>query len=525
MPNTIELLTLAAYAVAFTTMLSCCALPLFGILQQEGYHSGDAVKWYARKKNMLRRRYQLLALCLVLITALLGLCFCFLGGYAELIEAAGYVGLCALFVFASRKALKVPLNPTKRLIRLVICTYLLVFAAVYGAEIGLFCASSAIGQPWAFALRMAPVGLFPALLFLFAAAANGVMMGYEVPRARHFVKKAAFALQECDCVKVGITGSFAKTSVKTFAAQMLSKKFNVKATPASYNTPIGIAKFVNEEGLGCDIFLAEMGARHVGDIKELCEMVRPKVGVVTGISSQHLETFGSLEAIKREKGELARAAEKVILGGTAADLGGNAMTEGRDFRAENIQLYCDKTTFTLVIGEKRADLETKILGRHAAEDIALSAALCLSLGMTFEEIVSAVPALTPVPHRLERMQNGGVIILDDSYNSNPAGAQNAVEVLKCAAGKKVVVTPGLVELGELEENANEELGKALVGLDAVILVGETRVLAVRNGYKAGGGDEGKLKIVPTLSAAQALLGELLQSGDAVLFLNDLPDKY
>ncbi len=525
MPNTTEFLIIATYSAAFSAILSYCALPLFGILQQENYASGDAVKWYVKKKNMLRRRYQLLALCVVLITALLGLCFSFLGAFAEIIEAAGYIGLCALFAFAFRKALKVPVDFTKRLIRLFICTYLLIFAALFGCGIGLFCAEEAIGHPLALALRMAPVGLFPALLFAFVAAANCVMKAYEIPRGRYFIKKAARALAESACIKVGVTGSFGKTSVKTYAAQMLSGKFRVIATPASYNTPIGIAKTVNNGGLDCDIFLAEMGARHVGDIKELCEMVKPSVGVVTGVCAQHLETFKSLENIMREKGELARAAEKVVLGESVASMREDAFAAGRDFKAENIDICCDKTTFTLVIGENRAVVETRLLGRHAAEDIAISAALCYMLGMTFEEIVAAIPRLNPVPHRLERSESGGVVILDDSYNSNPAGAKNAVEVLRLSAGKKVIVTPGLVELGELDEEANEALGRELVGLDTVVLVGETRVLAVRNGYKENGGDEEKLKIVPTLAAAQIVLSEILQVGDTVLFLNDLPDKY
>lgn len=523
--NTTELMIFAAFSVAFTTILTYCALPLFGILQQENYGSGDAVKWYCKKRNMLRRRYQLLALCLVLITAILGLSFAFLGAYAEIVGAAAYIGLCALFVFAFRHALKVPVNPTKRLVRLVICTYVLLFAAIYGAEIGLYYAASAIGHPLAAALRLVPLGLFPILLFLFSAAANCVMKVYEVPRSRHFIKKAKKTLGASGCVKVGITGSFAKTSVKHIAAEILSNKFRVKATPASFNTPIGIAKTVNGEGLDCDIFLAEMGARHVGDIRELCDMVCPSFAVVTGVCAQHLETFGSLDNIIKEKGELARAAKIVVLGETAGMMREDALKEGRDFAAENVELFSDKTSFNLRIGENSAAVETKLLGRHAAEDLALAAALCHALGMTFEEIVSAIPAVTPVPHRLERLESRGLVILDDSYNSNTEGAKNAVEVLKLCGGKRVVVTPGLVELGEMEEEENAALGRELVGLDHVILVGETRVLAVRNGYKDGGGDEKNLKIVPTLAAAEVLLGELLQAGDSVLFLNDLPDKY
>ncbi len=523
--TTTRLLIFAALSVAFTTILICCALPLFGILQQENYGSGDAVKWYCKKRNMLRRRYQLLALCLVLVTAILGLCFAFLGAYAEIVGAVAYIGLCALFVFAFRRALKVPVKPTKRLVRLVTCTYVLFFAAIYGSEIGLFYAARAIGHPLAEALRPVPLGLFPILLFLFAAAANCVMKVYEVPRSRHFIKKAKKTLDASGCVKVGITGSFAKTSVKHIAAEILSKKFRVKATPASFNTPIGIAKTVNGEGLDCDIFLAEMGARHVGDIRELCDMVCPSFAVVTGVCAQHLETFHSLDNIIKEKGELARTAKVAVLGASAEAMREDALKEGRDFAAENVELFADKTSFTLRIGERSAAVETKMLGRHAAEDIALAAALCHALGMTFEEILSAIPAVTPVPHRLERLESGGLVILDDSYNSNTEGARNAVEVLKLCGGKKVAVTPGLVELGEIEEEENAALGRELVGLDLVILVGETRVLAVRNGYKEGGGDEKKLKIVPTLAAAEVLLSECLQAGDSVLFLNDLPDKY
>ncbi len=525
MPNTMQLLTIAAFSVAFTTVLISCAMPLFGILQQEGYACGGTLRWYLKKRCMLRRRYHLLALCLVLIVGLLGLSFSFLGPFAQIIEAVGYLGMCGLFVLAFRRALKVPVVFTRRLVRLLICTYLLVFAAMFGAELGLFCAVEVLGSPWAEVLRMAPLGLFPALLVLFVAAADCIMSVYEIPRARRLIKRAARLLAESRCIKVGITGSFAKTSVKMYAAQLLSRKFSVKATPASYNTPIGIAKFVNGEGLDCDIFLAEMGARHVGDIRELCDMVKPTLGVVTGVCPQHLETFRSMENILREKGELARAAETVILGETAASMREDALIAGRDFSAKNIHISLDKTQFTLTLGEYSAVVEAPLLGRHAAEDIALSAALCSALGMTFEELVAAIPTLSPVPHRLEKMESGGVTILDDSYNSNPAGARNAVEVLKAAAGKRFVVTPGLVELGELEEQENEELGRELVGLDRVILVGETQVLAVRNGYKNAGGDEERLTIVPTLAAAQALLASSLSVGDAVLFLNDLPDKY
>lgn len=518
-------LIIAAYAVLFALALTLCSLPLLGILQQEGYGGGALLKWYHKRGHVLSHRYALLSLSLLLLTGLFSLTFSFLGAdYADIIAGVIYLGLCSVFIYAFRYALKVPVHRTKRLIRLAICLYVLLFAALFGAGIGLYCAAESIGYDLARTLRIVPIALFPVLLVLFVALAGLIMKAYEVPRSRSLIKKAKRTLGTSACVKVGITGSFGKTSVKYIAAQLLQGR-RVIFTPASFNTPIGIAKCVNEGGLDCDIFLAEMGARHVGDIQELCDMVQPTVGVVTGICAQHLESFKSLENIAREKGELARRTERTILGKTAATLKEDALVEGRDFGAEEVELSPEGTSFTLRIGGEKKRVHTKLLGRHAAEDIALAAALCTELGVPMSEICARISALEPAPHRLQRLEGNGVHILDDSYNSNTEGAKNAVEVLKLFGGKKFVVTPGLVELGEMEEEKNEALGGSLAGLDRVILVGETRVMAVRRGYLAAGGREENLTVVPTLTLAQGLLEKELSAGDSVLFLNDLPDKY
>ena len=205
--------------------------------------------------------------------------------------------------------------------------------------------------------------------------------------------------------------------------------------------------------------------------------------------------------------------------------GGNALVMGRDFDAEDVRISQEETSFTLRLKDTRIPVTVPVLGRHAAEDIALAAALAYALGMHADAIAAGIKKIVPVPHRLERKEANGVVILDDAYNCNEEGAKNAVEVLKCGGGKKFVVTPGIVELGELEEEVNAALGAALAGLDRVILVGETLVLAVRGGYLQAGGDQAALTIVPTLQAAQALLAEELGAGDCVLFLNDLPDIY
>ena len=145
--------------------------------------------------------------------------------------------------------------------------------------------------------------------------------------------------------------------------------------------------------------------------------------------------------------------------------------------------------------------------------------------MSAEEIATGIAKIKPVPHRLEKSEANGVTILDDSYNCNEEGARYAVEVLRLFEGDKWVVTPGIVELGILEVEKNEALGASFVGLDRIVLVGETLVQAVKKGYSAAGGDKEKIRTVPTLKDAQELLSKELKTGDTVLVLNDLPDIY
>lgn len=159
------------------------------------------------------------------------------------------------------------------------------------------------------------------------------------------------------------------------------------------------------------------------------------------------------------------------------------------------------------------------------DNLALAAKCAYILGMSGEEIAAAIAKIDFIEHRLQLIKSGGVNILDDGYNSNVKGAAAALEVLRSFGGGKIAVTPGLVELGMLEEKENYHLGEQLVGLDCVILVGETLISPVRKGYIDNGGDIKALKIVPTLQAAQEELKNILKDGDTVLFLNDLPDIY
>ncbi len=170
---------------------------------------------------------------------------------------------------------------------------------------------------------------------------------------------------------------------------------------------------------------------------------------------------------------------------------------------------------------KRA--HTRLLGAHAAENIALAAEAAFAVGMTLDEIVCAIENIDFIEHRLQLIKSGDVNILDDGYNSNVKGARAALKVLKLFDGRKIVVTPGLVELGVLEKQENSALGSELAGFDMVILVGDTLVQPVREGYLQNGGDAEKITVCQTLAAAQEQLKNYLHAGDTVLFLNDLPD--
>ncbi len=347
-----------------------------------------------------------------------------------------------------------------------------------------------------------------------------------------------------DLIKVGITGSFGKTSTKFIAQTILSEKYNTLATPSSFNTPMGLTRVIREQLLPeHQVFLAEMGAKHKGDIAELVGLVRPKYGVITSIAKQHLETFGDLDTIIRTKYELIEGlpadgvavfpddagicrdcyekttVEKAIVGlNDAPDL---------FLRAENIQVGQFGSRFTLICGEESLACETKLLGRHNIQNILLACALARKLGLTLEEIARGVGKIEPVEHRLQIMPTAnGLIVIDDAFNANPAGVRAALEVLRAFDGQRIVVTPGMVELGDEEDEQNRAFGEAMAdSCDVAILVGPKHTAPIRAGLLGKSFPEDKIHSVRTLEEASAIFGKISRPGDVILFENDLPDNY
>lgn len=516
-------------AVIFSVLLAGCCYRLLGILQSGGYNGKKFVKWTKKKSNLVFTRHILLTMLCALSAAVISLCFSFIGEWAAIVGLAGYAIFLPLYIWADNKvALKVPVTATPRYKRLYVILAFFTAVFVYLCVTLLNFASEVWGNAIFEYFRYVPLSLFGLLLIPLVLFANFVSKIYEIPHNKKFVKRAKQKLSSSHIKVIGITGSYGKTSTKHILYSILSKKFKVLATPRSHNTPLGIALSINNNELGdFDVFIAEMGARNVGDIAELCDLCPPDYSIITGVCPQHLESFGSLENIVKAKGEiLLSTKQRAVIASDCIELFGNYPCDKIKCDCAS-EISCDSSgsAFKLKLGGESVTVKTKLLGRPAVNNIALAAEVAFELGMTVSEIAEAVAGLEFIEHRLQLIEANGVNILDDGYNSNIRGAAAAIEVLKYFKGSRIAVTPGLVELGVLEESENRALGEKLVGLDKVILVGDTLVQPVKEGYLAAGGDKDRIALVPTLEKAQDMLKTVIKAGDTVLFLNDLPDIY
>lgn len=519
----------ALIALFFASLLTLALFKPLGVLQSCGYRNREFFRWAGRKSNLIFSRFSLLALSSALCCAVMALCFSFAKAYADIVSLAAYLIFFVLYVFAdARYSFRGGAVLTPRFKRLLIAVWLVLALVTYILASLLNFADYVWGEKFFSYLKYCALAAVPLAALPLAAFANLITLIWEKPINSSFVKKAKSKLSASDITVVGITGSYGKTGVKNILKTILSKKYEVLATPASYNTPLGIARTVNGNDLPAGgVFIAEMGARNVGDIKELCALCPPDWSIITGICAQHLESFKSLEAIISTKGEIIPATKNDCF--VAADAYGYFKDAGGKVKAcdcvSDVVSDCTGTGFTLTLGGGSVKVKTKLLGAHSAANIGLCAQAAYALGVSLNDIAAAIGELEFTEHRLQLLEANGVNILDDGYNSNVEGAKAAIKVLRSFGGNKICVTPGLVELGVLEESENRQLGCELVGLDYIILVGETLVEAVRNGYLEAGGDAEKLTVVPTLQIAQDKIAQIIKKGDCVLFLNDLPSKY
>ena len=525
-------------ASLLTTLLLCLStMKMLGALQQSGYKRDSFWHWLKRKDNLYFNRLAVLSFCLALTSTVTALCFSFLGVRGALLTASvPFFGLLLLFWRMDTKyALKVQTRFTGRLRRLFIVYAFLLACVSYAFAATLGFLAKWNGSELYGLIAYAPFAVLPALTPILLTLANAITYNFEEKRNQRYIKRAGQVLDEQEIIRIGVVGSYGKTSVKNILKTILSEKYSVVETPQSYNTPMGIAKTVcSPDFHKKQIFIAEMGARKAGDIADLCGMIKPDYAVFTGVCEQHIQGFGSLENIWAEKSKILRCGAKKVVCGAGLkerilqefpdELGQTILVDDEDFEVDT---GAAATAFKMRIFGETVEMKTVLLGRMAAENIRLAAYIAIELGMTADEIVQGVEKLQPIPHRLQLIESGGIYILDDGYNCNPKGAEEAIAALMRFSGRKCVVTPGIVECGVLEEKINGELGEKLAkaDLNKTILVGNTLVGAVKKGYERAGGDMTVLEKAETLEKAQELLKEFLQEGDAVLFLNDLPDVY
>ena len=524
--KTIECVVIAMF---FACAMLVSSAKLLGILQSCTYSNQKLFTWAKKKYNLTLGRHLLLALCCALLSAVLALCFSFAGGWAAVISLAAYLIFFVLFVVAdTRLSLRSPATLTPRFARLMASVWLVNAIIAYLLVTLLNFADYTWGNALFSDLKYVALAILPLCILPMVCLSNAIIKIYEVPRNAKFVKTAKSKLRQARLTVVGITGSYGKTSAKTILSAMLSAKYRVLSTPRSHNTPLGVAKTINQSDLGeYDVFIAEMGARHVGDIAELCTLCPPDYSMITGICPQHLESFYTLENIIKGKGEILENTKiKAVI---AADcyqyFASYPCVKVKCDCVSDVVPDCDGTSFTLTLGGESKRVRTKLLGGHAANNIGLCAQCAYEMGVSFDDICASIASLEFVEHRMQLIKSNGVNIIDDGYNANVKGAEAALEVLKTFGGSKIVVTPGLVELGILDREENAALGAKLVGFDNIILVGDTLVGYVKEGYISAGGDPEKLRTVPTLYAAEEEIKGIIKKGDAVLFLNDLPDVY
>ena len=514
------------------------AYKFFQILQLSNYRTKEYFTWIKDTKGRyISRLFMLTILSLALMSvtnvildtqnvnefwSYLGLIF--------------YFYLTGVFIYNLYNApKKTPLKITNRMNRLKY-VFFLVCAVITFLLIWLF---TVVFDP----IRYAVIALTPIMLPIIVPIVNLIMAPIEKLISRRYIVLAKKKLKKYpNLIKIGITGSFGKTSTKFFLQTILSEKYSVLASPFSYNTPMGITKSIIQYlDFSHQILIAEMGARFVGDIKELCELVSPQYGIITSVGEQHLQTFKTLDNIKNTKYELVEGLAKgglIVFNGeneicqelydkTYIDKMITGFNDKFDVFASNMVTDKSGTKFTLHIQGQSIDCSTKLLGEHNIEDILTAVALAHKLGLSLQEIANGISRLQPIEHRLQLISSSdNITILDDSYNGSIEGSKKALDILKMFEGEKIVVTPGLVELGVKEKQANIEFGERIAQVaDKVIIVNVTHSLDIKQGLLNKNFDEKNIYQIDTLNSISSIIRKMQLKNCTILFYNDLPDNY
>lgn len=418
--------------------------------------------------------------------------------------------------------------------------------------------------------------LFP---WIYLTISVFILKIYEIPNRQRAINQAKQILSSHpNLIVIGITGSYGKTTVKEILDKLLGSHYKVLATPRSFNTLFGIAKII-KENLKSDheIFIVEMGAYKRGEIAELCRMVKPKIGILTGITRQHLERFGSTENIIKAKYELIEALpsdglavfnlenescqklyEKTIIKKLGYATKVSSVSKNVDFQAELQAEDSHSTLFTIQdvrIKRSLTNLRLNLPGNHNVSNAIAAITVAFYLNLSEEEIRQALNQVQSPEHRLQFLKSdNGSLIIDDSYSSNPEGVKAAIKLVRNLPNQpKIIVTPGMVELGEKQYEENKKFGKLIAeSFDYAVIVNKTNRRALLEGLLSGGWFflkhtlaehlgfsakqlenynvpeeiDNRVFVADSLNqATQEIIPQLVRPGSLILFENDLPDIY
>ncbi len=384
------------------------------------------------------------------------------------------------------------------------------------------------------------IGFYGTWLLIFLM--HAITLPIEEMNKNRYKKMAHnILLNHRDLKTIAITGSFGKTSTKMIMFDILSEKYYTLVTPNSYNTPMGITRTVRSFLKPIhDYFICEMGADKVGDIQELCDLVPLKMGVVTSIGPQHLNTFGTLDNIINEKMKLIENLGADGVGFINVDndyirtysikntckIVTFGINNDADFMAKDISFSHKGSSFTVVAKGEEAIFETQLLGVLNVSNVLASVAVAMECGLTLKECQKAAKKVQQIEHRLQNKQWFGLNVIDNAFNSNTIGSKASLDVLQMMENKRFIMTPGMIDLGDKQDEYNRDFGRYMLDrADCVVLVGEHQTKPILEGLLEVGFNKDNIHVVETAKDGFALLQTLMTKDDIVLVENDLPDAF
>lgn len=498
------------------------------MFQQNRYETGRYSEWIRENFSRLAKQNLFSSILMVLVF----ICGILLNHTAGQFIACAALIILILLMYASEKKQNYikPLVYTgrvKRQIAVLSILYVLWICALI---------------PWEGLISLSYFGAFlmPWLLIYLVGAVTSPI---EAAVRKSYLNDAKKILEShSNLIKIGITGSFGKTTTKNIMQAMVSEQFNSLMTPASYNTPMGITRTIREMLKPIhQVFVCEMGADHVGDITELMNFVHPSIGVVTSIGPQHLNTFGSQENITREKMQMIEMLPADGFGVLNYDnefirswkvknpvetVTYGVKNQQADYHAEDITYTQNGSSFTVVHGDERIQLETKLLGELNILNILSAVAVARHLGVSWSVIQRAAKQMKQVEHRLELKKINGYRFIDDAFNANPTGSAMALEVLSMMPNTRFIVTPGMIDLGERQAEINKHFGTLMKGrADIVVLVGRSQTKPIYEGLQESGFNMENVVVLDTEKEAFGYIWQAAKPIDTILLENDLPDAF